>query len=937
MRTFLRVAAIAYGVYLAIALLLLTPALNLLPHRYVQDTYGRELRTGWVLFNPFTLSLEIRDAALDDDTGEPFLSFSAASINLSLQSIWQPGWVLDAVTLKDLALDIERLTPDEYNFSDLLGDDTEDAPPEPAGGPLPRVTIHTLDLHSSTIALTDRARETPYSTRWNGLHIQGKQISTVFEEARAFTVDAEIEGGGKLHLQGDVSLPLSNIAGHLSLADLNLHQVWLFAQPWLQLELREGRLALDGRYLVDWRDTVSYRIDEGHIGLSGINILPQSPETLPDTTVGINTLDINNIALDSSSHKVTIDAINLDGLAVSTWREGNLISLQRLFAANLPADAAGGDSTANDPGWTVELNTAQLRNGSLHWRSDITEPQVLDAHPVEATMEHITWPLSGESRFSLDLTVGEQTRATAFGALALAEGNGSIEYALEGLPLAWFNPTLPKPLKATITGGQVELKGRLALQDYTPTTIALGGIVRDFSARQLGVETTLTGWESVRFEELAVDMQQHTLALQKLVIDSYTGRLHINQDGSVNASKIWQAEVGEQARQIAEELTEDKPWTFSIPGIQISDSEIDFMDESLPIRFRTVIGDIEGEITDIGSAEDAAAKVNLKGAVDGYAPVTLTGKVAPFATPTDLDLKLTFDGVDMSLLSPYSASYAGYTIDQGLLKLRLKYTLKNNRLQGNNAVRIDKLKLGEKVDSDKAVDLPLKLALAILTDANGVIDMEVPVTGDVNKPGFDLSGVISRAFVNLIKKAVTAPFTLLASLAGSEEDLQRLAFASGSAALKDSTKEKLTELAAALAQRPQLSLVITGRLNLTADRERLQRNNLKDLLLADGLTAEEIKAKGPPWEEAIAERYEDLPASDEETGELSPREQYDVVVRGVEVPDKQLSELAQARAAAVKSFLLNEQGLAPDRAVIAQVSLDEGANTFSGVELGVGN
>ena len=305
------------------------------------------------------------------------------------------------------------------------------------------------------------------------------------------------------------------------------------------------------------------------------------------------------------------------------------------------------------------------------------------------------------------------------------------------------------------------------------------------------------------------------------------------------------------------------------------------------------------------------------------------------ADPTNLDLTLVFDGVDMALLSPYSGTYAGYVIDRGLLDLNLHYSLKDNHLQGDNAIRVEKLKLGEKMSSDKAVDLPLELALAILTDSNGVIDMQVPVTGDVNNPGFDLSGVIADAVVNLLTKAITAPFTLLANLVSSEEDLQRISFSSGSSTLSERSRGKLNELDSALEQRPQLSLVITGRLNMSADYERLQQHTLKALLLERGLTEDDIKSKDREWEEQISELHANLPGADTGNTELTPREKYQLVEQSITVSDDQLLALAGQRAVAVKAYLVNEAGLAPERAVVAQANLKQSDNEFSGVELGI--
>ena len=258
-------------------------------------------------------------------------------------------------------------------------------------------------------------------------------------------------------------------------------------------------------------------------------------------------------------------------------------------------------------------------------------------------------------------------------------------------------------------------------------------------------------------------------------------------------------------------------------------------------------------------------------------------------------------------------------------------------MQGNNIVRVDKLKLGEKISSDKALDLPLELALAILTDSNGVIDMQVPVSGDMNSPSFELGGVISKAFMNILTKAITAPFTLLAGLVDSEEDLQRITFASGSTKLQDDNREKLSQLTAALDQRPNLSVVITGRLNMGADRERLQKNALKAQMLESGLSAEDIKSKGPDWENTISERYTALEKKADESVAPSIRDQYRQVVAAIPISDMELTELAQQRAISVKTFLLNDAGLAANRAVLGQVSLDEEADEFSGVELNIEN
>jgi hypothetical protein len=193
--------------------------------------------------------------------------------------------------------------------------------------------------------------------------------------------------------------------------------------------------------------------------------------------------------------------------------------------------------------------------------------------------------------------------------------------------------------------------------------------------------------------------------------------------------------------------------------------------------------------------------------------------------------------------------------------------------------------------------------------------------------------VIFSALGNFISKAVTAPFALLASLVGSEEDMQRIAFPSGSSELDEAAIAKLTQLTEAMNQRPGLNLVLLGRLHPSADLERLQKNLLNQTLQAAGLSAQEIGSKGELWTRAIQARYKALP--DGGTGEVSMHEQYQQVVASMPVSDQQLKDLAGERAVSVKRYLVNELQFPAERSAIELVDVDDEKNVFSGVELGV--
>ncbi|PLW70107.1 DUF748 domain-containing protein [Pseudohalioglobus lutimaris] len=934
----MRVLAGIYIAYVLIALLVVMPAANFLAPKYVHDTYGRKLHTDIILFNPFTFNAEVRGARLSETDGSAFAALDRASVNLSLASLFKQGVVLDEVSLQGLRLHLRRIDAETYNFSDLIPPADEEPAPESDAG-IPAVTIDRLSFTAERIDLSDEARDEPFRTHYKGIDINVTDLSTIVEEGKPYRIAAHAESGGALDWEGTVSIPAARSEGTLRISELSLRPIWRFARPWLRFELREGKLSLQGDYAVSWGEGLDYDVTNGQLRLAALDIQPLDDQELADTGLSMTALTVSAVTLAGSEATVDVSEVRIDNLAVAGWSEGAQVSLAELFAMDkLPESGAETEAAPRDetgPEWQVNVADIRLQNSNVRWRSEYTDPPELLISPVEARAQAISWPFSGDSPLSLSFTINDTTQFTVDGALALENGQGNLEYSLAALPLAWFNPNLPSALKATITDGKLDTRGTISLNEFLPVTVATDGSITAFSGSMEDSEEALTRWDTVRWSQLKVNLDERLVHLDKLQIHDYEGRVHIASDGSVNASRVWQEEVGERAGEIVHDLDLDRPWQVDVPEIFISDSAIDFKDESLPIPFRTIIGDVNGSIINVSSAPGAATDVDIKGSVDGYAPVALLGSAVPFADTPELDLELTFKGVDMVLLSPYSGTYAGHSIERGLLSLDLGYSLENNRLKGNNQIVIDQLKLGDKVDSDKALDLPLELALALLTDMNGVIDLKIPVEGDVNDPQFAIGSVVAGAIVNLITKAVTAPFALLGSLVGAEEDLQRVAIPTGTAQLNEQSQEKLGLLYEALNQRPALTLVIGGQVQLDADRHALQKAALAQELIAAGVQAGEVSSRGPDYMAVIDKRYADL-GTGKGLDETSFKQRNDAVLATFAVSDEQLLGLARDRAVATKEYLVNELGMPADKAVIEQAAeLDGDAQAFSGVVLDV--
>ncbi|QIB66750.1 DUF748 domain-containing protein [Kineobactrum salinum] len=841
MRTVVRGIALAYLMYLALSFLVLLPVLNFvtpwLVHQQIQRTFSSEL----ILFNPFSLTLHIREAELGDADGSRLLAFDRAQLNLSLATLWQPGLVFDVLALEGLYLHLLRRPDGQFNIADLAPAREPAAAPDPEADQDPLgITVGKLRFSAHRIEFIDQQHPQDYQSYLEGLRLEASGLSTVIEAGQAYHLVASSEGGGELEWRGDVSIAAGHSTGELALRNIDLRPLWRFAEPWLAFELERSTLELEAHYHIDWSGALRYGIDQGRLELRDSVISAADTTGLPDTGVSLASLQIEGIAVASAGRTVTVDHVLASELEVAGWSEGSRVSLAELFA--MPATDTRADDSDTPP-WQARIDGIELQDSQLRWRSEYTDPALLTISPVDAELRDLHWPAQAESPLTLSLRVNDQASLGATGKLHLGSGDGSVEFELQALPLAWLGPNLPPVLRAEIGSGLADTAGTLTLRDFAPDRIELDGAITDFSMVLHGADDALTRWDHLSWHGLALQLAQRRLELAELHLEGYEGRLHILKDGSINVQRLLEEDAAgrehpasEPASAAVDAAPQEPAWHIAAPAIFVSDSQLDFEDESLPIRFRSVIGGLNGTITDLGTDPGQPMKIDLQGSVDGYAPVTLDGTARPLQEPPALDLELNFRGVDMARLTPYSATYAGYEIERGSLDLTLQYALKDNRLQGDNELLIKQLKLGERVESDRALDLPLRLGIALLTDSSGVIDVTVPVSGDINNPEFNLGSVITGALVNLFTKMVTAPFRLLAGLVGSDEDLETVDFAAGSTELDNHGQQKLRDLAEAMQQRPAIKLVLTGQIDPDTDRRSLQQQRLQQELLDEGWT-----------------------------------------------------------------------------------------------------
>ncbi|MEA3175559.1 MAG: hypothetical protein QOF42_2970, partial [Gammaproteobacteria bacterium] len=247
---------------------------------------------------------------------------------------------------------------------------------------------------------------------------------------------------------------------------------------------------------------------------------------------------------------------------------------------------------------------------------------------------------------------------------------------------------------------------------------------------------------------------------------------------------------------------------MSIKKIVIRASEANFADLSVKPNFATGIQKLQGSVTGLTSQPKSRAHVDLHGSVDQYAPVSVVGDVNVLSAALYTDLTMSFHNIELSTFNPYSGKFAGYNISKGKLNTELHYRVDGRKLDAQHHIVVDQLEFGDKTESKDAVSLPIKLAVALMKNRDGVIDLNLPVTGSLDDPQFRLGPIIWKVFVSILEKAVTAPFALLGSLFGGGPDLQFIDFPPGMADLDAAAAQKAQTIVKALNERPQIKIEV---------------------------------------------------------------------------------------------------------------------------------
>jgi hypothetical protein len=538
-------------------------------------------------------------------------------------------------------------------------------------------------------------------------------------------------------------------------------------------------------------------------------------------------------------------ALNLDLRAARLPLKPFAGAVRSVAPVTLLGGTAGASAKINvtDKGgvYVTEATDVKLNLADASARDETLQP------PVNVAVKTLSLGLDrvalgpGTSKFDLRGTgiLGEGALSSQ-GSVSLQPLAVKARIDLSDLNVAQLAPYAASSLNATVRSVRVGAKGDVefvAAQGATPMKASWkGGIeVTDLNLQDRVNRADFLAWKRLGMADMAVSMAggKPTIDLGDVTLDNFYGNVLLNSQGRLNVLDLV-AEPG-QARGSITQDTQSRGAPppsakggampdISVRSVTLKNGRATFNDRFVRPNYTAELSAIEGSVSSVSSTNPKPANVSVKGRVYRTAPLTISGIVQPFAKFLTLDIKASARGVDLPRFTTYSSKYVGYPIERGKLSLDVEYSIKNRQLQASNRVQLDQLTFGAKTDSPQATTLPVMLAVALLKDRNGNIDINLPISGSLDDPSFSVGGIIVRVLGNLIVKAVTSPFSLIASaFGGGGEELSYVAFAPGSAALTDDAKDKLKKLATALNDRPSLKMDISGRADPVTDEDGLRQ------------------------------------------------------------------------------------------------------------------
>lgn len=830
-------ALLAAATYIGLGFLALPPMIKSIAVDMVADELERELTIDTVRTNPITLEIEIEDVALRDDDGHRLAGFGRLHVNFNpFASMFNRAWTLRRVEIEHAIIHEQRFADGETRLGRLIAGLSRDAesPAEEVadsadnGAPLPRLVIQHLRLDNSGLRLDDAIPAESVSLALFPISLVVHDLDTRPDRVGHQSLELRIVDGGKLTWRGDFGVAPLRARGQVTLDGLIADPLLPYIRQ--TIALTDFALTLGARLDYEFALTDNgpeLLMDDIDLDVTDLSAGAFTP---PREFLAADAIRLRGGRYDLSANAFAADELSVERPRGDIWlRPDGELALLDLLPADDNETANDNDAGAGDSAPTLDLTALRVNDLGLRFTDHGLDPAgEVTAQNIDIALDNVSLASGAASPLRASGSVADghfdlDGELSLLPDLALA-----AELDLHGLALATGEPWLKPHARIDIADGRLDLAGHLA-HDPDETFAWRGGLaVNDLDVRPQTTDQTVLGWQRLNIERIDFALDGRRLEISPVELDAVLSRFEIAEDGSTNIGRLitGRAQTPDTDTDADPQTTANEGFRMDLAGVRVNDSTLHFADHSLPLPFAARVATLNGRISRLATDREGPADVELEGEVGEYGTARISGEIDPWQPTRATDLELAFRNIIMPEYSPYSVRFAGRHIAEGRLDLDLGYRIDNEQLQGRNRITLHDLRLGEHQPHPDATSLPLGLAIALLKDGDGIIDIDLEVDGDVGDPEFAIGSVIRQALVNLITRVASSPFSLLASLVGSEDaELDAIGFTPGASDIDPPDRERIDDLATALRERPELALEITGTYHPGADGAALREQH----------------------------------------------------------------------------------------------------------------
>ena len=779
----------------------------------------REARIDDVRFHPFTLATTISGFVLSDRDGADLLKVDRVLADLQLSGVFRRAVRFREVRIDRPFLNARILADGRPSVADLIEPSpvtTNEKDSAETSSSL-RLMIDRLILTTGGIGFTDASRKPVYESRFEPLNLDIRNLITIPDESGDHTITIGVEKTAVLKWTGHQTIEPLRFAGKLDITGLNVAKLWDYFGQGQPLELYSGSVDL----------SVPYEITRG------------TDKTFKANLIGISAV-IRSLA---ARHRVenvdwlTVPELSIDGVNAA-WPEARLDVKQIRAAGTHILTRIGEDGKLNwsslvaersqlvedKSRWQVRVASVDLENTSASFEDKSVKPGVkVEVSEVAIHAEGLSNKLEAPIPLTLKGRIQDKGTIDASGTIASSPLAADVKFDLKSLDISPLRPYIQTPSAAQLISGLADVQGKVGVSGPAPKiAIAAAVALRDVEFQDTD-GGRLAAWKRMQMDGLTVDSPPRRARVKKITIDEPFANILIDKSGYLNLRKVTSgADASSNATM---------PFSLEVGVIELRNGTAEFEDLSLLLPFHAQIHSANGTIRDVSSFAAAPATLALEGRVDKTGFVKVDGTLRLSNPMAASNINVEFRSIEMLGLTPYFAQFAGYQVKSGVLDLDVDYVVKDRRLVGDHTLVARDLVLGAKVKDSRAPGLAVRLAIALLKDREGKINLRVPVEGTVDSPEFNYRAVFWSAMQTILGNAAKAPFRAIGRLFGrDEDDLELVEFDLGRSDLLPAEQEKLVKVAEQLGPKRDLKLTVAGRFDPEGDKTALKQQRLVRLI-----------------------------------------------------------------------------------------------------------